>query len=33
MGITVSRMAVSPDASMIAIVGDPVPDFESQERE
>ena len=33
MGITVSRMAVSPDASMIAIVGDPIPDFESQERE
>ena len=27
-GITVSRMAVSPDGSMIAIVGDSIPEFE-----
>ena len=33
MGITVSRMAVSPDGSTIALVGDPIPDFESIERE
>jgi hypothetical protein len=26
-GITVSRMVVSPDGSMIAIVGDPIPEF------
>ena len=33
MGITVSRIAVSPDGSKIAIVGDPIPDFEIAERE
>jgi hypothetical protein len=33
MEITVNRIAVSPDGSMIAIVGDPIPDLESPERE
>lgn len=33
MGITVSRIAVSPDGSMMAIVGDPIPELESVERE
>ena len=33
MGITVSRIAVSPDGSKIAIVRDPIPDFEIAERE
>jgi hypothetical protein len=33
MGITVSRIAVSPDGSKIAIVGDPMPGFESAGRE
>ena len=33
MGITVSRIAVSPDGSKIAIVGDPIPDFEPVEQE
>ena len=32
MEITVSRIAVSPDGSMIAIVGDPIPEFEPPER-
>ncbi len=33
MGVTVSRIAVSPDGSKIAIVGDPIPDLEPAERE
>ena len=33
MGVTVSRIAVSPDGSKIAIVGDPIPDLEPVERE
>jgi hypothetical protein len=33
MGITVSRIAVSPDGSMIAVVGDPIPELEPPERE
>ena len=33
MGITVSRIAVSPDGSKIAIVGDPIPESEPVERE
>ena len=33
MGITISRIVVSPDGSKIAIVGDPIPDFEIAERE
>jgi hypothetical protein len=32
-GITVSRIAVSPDGSMIAVVGDPIPELEPLERE
>ena len=27
LGVTISRIAVSPDGSKIAIVGDPIPDF------
>ena len=33
MGIAVSRIAVSPDGSTIALVGDPISDVESIERE
>ena len=33
MGITVSRIAVSPDGSRIAVVGDPIPELEPLERE
>ena len=33
MEITVSRIAVSPDGSMIAIVGHPIPELEPPERE
>jgi len=33
MGVTVSRIAVSPDGSKIAIVGDPIPESEPVQRE